>query len=89
MPAPTQAPEIDAATLNMLPDESREALLQRLLEKKLRCFATQVRLLDMHMAVTSRLPSVAQAFDSGSSGSECVNVTLQLQNLAAAGIGRA
>ena len=46
-----QAPEIDAATLNMLPDESREALLQRLLEKKLRCFATRVCLSDMHSAV--------------------------------------
>ena len=39
-----QAPEIDAAALNMLPDESREALLQTLLEQKLRSFATQVRL---------------------------------------------
>ena len=44
-----QAPEIDAATLNMLPDDSREALLQRLLEQKLRSFAMQVRLSNKHL----------------------------------------
>ena len=37
-----QAPEIDAAALNMLPSESREVLLQTLLEQKLRSFAAQV-----------------------------------------------
>lgn len=42
--APVQGPEIDAATLQMLPDDSKEALLQRLLEQKLRKFAGQVRL---------------------------------------------
>ena len=38
--ASMQVPEVDAAALQALPDESKEALLQRLLEKKLRCFAT-------------------------------------------------
>ncbi len=44
-----QAPEIDAATLHMLPDDGREALLQRLLEQKLRSFAMQVRLFYKHL----------------------------------------
>ena len=37
-----QAPDIDAAALHALPNETKEALLQRLLEQKLRTFATQV-----------------------------------------------
>lgn len=39
-----QVPEVDAAALQALPDESKEALLQRLLEQKLRSFASQVPL---------------------------------------------
>jgi hypothetical protein len=42
--ASVQVPEIDAAALQALPDESKEALLQRLLEQKLRSFASQVLL---------------------------------------------
>ena len=37
-----QAPDVDAAALHALPNETKEALLQRLLEQKLRTFATQV-----------------------------------------------
>ena len=51
-----QAPEIDAATLKMLPDESREALLQRLLEQKLRSFAMQVRLPHKHLVHSFLVP---------------------------------
>ena len=42
--ASMQVPEVDAAALQALPDESKEALLQRLLEQKLRSFASQVLL---------------------------------------------
>ena len=40
--ASMQVAEVDAAALQALPDESKEALLQRLLEQKLRSFASQV-----------------------------------------------
>lgn len=41
MVASMQIPDIDAAALHALPDETKEALLQRLLEQKLRSFASQ------------------------------------------------
>ena len=59
-----QALEINAATLNSLPDEGREALLQRLLEQKLRSFATQVSMRPQGILAILPLASLQQGLCS-------------------------
>lgn len=77
--ASLQAPEIDAAALNMLPNESREALLQTLLEQKLRSFATQVRL--SHDLLSKLLSRSSGRSDSMASfQEECLSLILAVEH---------